>query len=100
RPAAVVYYYLGAPQRSVMYLSPSLTDAVSVAEQRRALQSSVMQAFSSAEPAGQLEAFSVQMSIRLYWMERMMASQTEVAAVPDDGDVEFAVVGKADEPGK
>ncbi len=22
RPAAVVYYYMGAPQRSVLYLSP------------------------------------------------------------------------------
>ena len=72
RPAAVVFYYLGAPQRSVLYLSPSLTDAVSAAEQRRALESSVMQAFEKIEPAAQIEAFLVQMSIRLYWMERMI----------------------------
>ncbi len=72
RPAAVVFYYLGAPQRSEIYLSPSLTDGISAAEQRRALESSVMQAFEKVDPAAQIEAFLVQMSIRLYWMERMM----------------------------
>jgi hypothetical protein len=74
RPAAVVYYFMGAPQRSVLYLSPSLTDTVSAAEQRRALESSVMQAFKDVEAARQLEGFLVQMSIRIYWMERMSGS--------------------------
>ncbi|MEY3897034.1 MAG: hypothetical protein RLZZ214_2555 [Verrucomicrobiota bacterium] len=76
RPAVVVYYYLGAPQRSVVYLSPSITDAVSAAEQRRALESSVMQAFEKIKPTEQLEKFLVQMSIRIYWMERMLAGET------------------------
>lgn len=71
KPAAVIYYYIGAPQRSAMYLSPVITDTVSAAEQRRALESSVMQAFGSTIPFDQLEAFLVQMSIRIYWMERM-----------------------------
>ncbi len=75
RPAAIVYYYLGAPQRSVVYLSPSLTDAVSAAEQKRALASSVMQAFEKIHPSEQLEAFLVQMSIRIYWMERMIGGE-------------------------
>ncbi len=85
RPAVIVYYYLGSPQRSVVYLSPSLTDVVSAAEQRRALASSVVQAFEKLNPAEQLEAFLVQMSIRVYWMERMIggaASAVEVAPVP------------------
>jgi len=76
RPAAIVYYYLGAPQRSVVYLSPSITDAVSAAEQRRALESSVMQAFEKNKPAEQIEKFLVQMSIRIYWMERMLAGES------------------------
>lgn len=75
RPAVVVYYYLGAPQRSVVYLSPSITGSVSAAEQRRALESSVMQAFQKIEPSGQIEKFLVQMSIRIYWMERMLAGE-------------------------
>jgi hypothetical protein len=72
RPAAVVYYFMSAPQLSVIYLSPSLTDSVSAVEQRRALESSVMQAFAKRDPSSQIEAFLVQMSIRIYWMERMM----------------------------
>ena len=72
KPAIIVYYYLGAPQRSEIYLSPVLTDAVSAAEQARALSSSVVQAFSDVDAAGQLQAFLVQMSIRIYWMERMI----------------------------
>ncbi|MDP3849484.1 MAG: hypothetical protein Q8Q59_03200 [Luteolibacter sp.] len=83
RPAAVVYYYLGAPQRSVIYLSPSLTDTVSAPEQRRALESSVMQAFNHVDPAGQIEGFLVQMSIRIYWMERMLGgAESEGEAMP------------------
>ncbi len=71
RPAAIVYYYLGAPRRTTMYLSPSLTDAVSPSEQRRALEGSIMQAAAKDNPSSQLEAFLVQMSIRIYWMERL-----------------------------
>jgi hypothetical protein len=85
KPAAVIYYYVGAPQRSAMYLSPVITDTVSAAEQRRALESSVMQAFGSTVPSDQLEAFLVQMSIRIYWMERMTkgtAAET-MESIPD-----------------
>lgn len=81
RPAAVVYYYLGAPQRSVVYLSPSITDAVSAADQRRALESSVMQAFEKTKPTEQFEKFLVQMSIRIYWMERMLAGESVAETV-------------------
>jgi hypothetical protein len=77
RPAAIVYYYLGAPQRSVVYLSPSITDSISAAEQHRALESSVMQAFEKTNPSEQFEKFLVQMSIRLYWMERMLSGATD-----------------------
>lgn len=71
-PVAVVVYFIGSPQRAGLYLSQPLVDVVSEAEQRRSLQSSVMQAAEKADPEEQLEAFLVQMSIRLYWMERMM----------------------------
>lgn len=83
RPAVVVYYFMGAPQRSMLYLSPSLTDAVPPAEQRRAMESSVMQAFKDVDPSKQIEAFLVQMSIRIYWMERMLGggAEEEAAAV-------------------
>jgi hypothetical protein len=44
RPAVIVFYYLGAPQRSTVSLSPSLTDSIPSSEQYRALESSIMQA--------------------------------------------------------
>jgi hypothetical protein len=85
KPAVIIYYYLNTPQRAATYLSPVLTDAVSAAEQRRALESSVMKAFATANPFEQLEAFLVQMSIRIYWMERMIEGTAEetMATIPD-----------------
>jgi len=97
RPAAVVYYYLGAPQRSVLYLSPSLTEAVPSVEQRRALQSSVMQAFEKLKPTEQLEAFLVQASIRVYWMERLLNAQREEMGCPSFGE-QACQAGKTEFP--
>jgi hypothetical protein len=78
RPAAVVYYYFGAPQRSKLILSPSIMDSIPVTEQRRALESSIMQAFERTAAKEQFEKFLVQMSIRVYWMERMLAGEDKV----------------------
>ena len=75
RPAVVVDYYLGAPQRSVFSLSPTITEAISIAERNRALESSIMQALAKTKPSEQLESFLAQMSIRIYWMERMLAGE-------------------------
>jgi hypothetical protein len=87
RPAMVIHYFMGSPQRTMMSLSPALMDVVPVAEQRRALESSVLQALKEGDAARQIETFLVQMSIRIYWMERMMGGDTTekepaVAAVP------------------
>jgi len=75
---AVVFYFMGEPQRAGLYFPRPLADAISDAEQRRSLQSAIMQAAGKAEPEEQFESFLTQMSIRLYWMERML----------DDGFVE------------
>lgn len=78
RPAAIVYYYLGAPQRSEVYFSRSIIGEIPPAEQRRALESSIIQAFEKTDAAGQLKKFLVQMSIRIYWMERLMNGEPAV----------------------
>jgi len=72
RPAAIVFYFMGAPQRSVIYLSPSILDHVPPAELHHALESSIMKASERQGAAAQLEAFLVQTSIRVDWMEQMM----------------------------
>lgn len=75
KPAAVVFYFLGAPQRSELRLSPSLAGLVSTGERQRALQSSVAEALEKADAVDQLERFTVQMSIRLYWMEKLVGGR-------------------------
>ena len=74
RLAVMAYYYLGAPQRSVMYLSPSLIGSVSAAERLRALENSVTQAVGETDPSAQLEAFLIRLSSRIYRMEHMLGS--------------------------
>lgn len=70
KPAVVVYYYLGAPQKSDIYVSPLISEDVSAADQRRALASSVEEALEKKDDLAQFEAFCVQLAIRIYWMER------------------------------
>jgi hypothetical protein len=79
RPAALVFYYLGAPQRSVVYLSPALTGSVSLTEQRQMLEKSIMEASEMTAPAEQFEKFLVQASIRIYWLERLVSGEPAVA---------------------
>jgi hypothetical protein len=79
RPAALVFYYFGAPQRSVVYLSPALTGSVSLTELRQMLEKSIMEASEMTAPAEQFEKFLVQASIRIYWLERLVSGEPAVA---------------------
>jgi hypothetical protein len=56
----------------MLYVSPSITDEINVVEQRRALASAVMYAEEKTDPTQQLQAFTRQMAIRIYGMERML----------------------------
>jgi hypothetical protein len=69
KPAVLIYYFLGAPQKAQLYVSPSLAVAVSTADQRRVLMSAVESALEKPEAAAQLQAFCVQLTIDIYWME-------------------------------
>lgn len=82
KPAVVVFYYLGAPEKSDIAVSPRLAEAVSVVEQQRALVSSVEEAAEKADALAQFEAFCVQLSIRIYWMERAAGLVADEPAVP------------------
>lgn len=73
KPAILVFYHLGAPARAVVYLSPNMTDVVSIAEQRRASESALVKATQAMGVYEQMEEFLVQISVRAYWMERMLA---------------------------
>jgi hypothetical protein len=58
------------PGKAELHLSDDLLRSVGGAERARALQSAVNQARVKSNPVDQLDSFCVQMSIRLYWMEK------------------------------
>ena len=70
RPAVLVCYFLGEPSRAVMSVGPVLGRQVSEDSRRRAIERSVAVAVTHPDPETQFERFLVQMTIRLYWMER------------------------------
>jgi hypothetical protein len=71
-PAVVILYPMGDPARSLLLLSPDLEARLSKTEPRQALASAVAQAMAKSDGYGQLEAFLIQLSIRVYWMERAL----------------------------
>lgn len=82
RPAIVVHYFLGNPQRSKVYASSKLRTVVSQQDLDLALSKSVQQALHKSQAIDQLDSFCVQMSIRIYWMEK--ALQSGVMRVADE----------------
>jgi hypothetical protein len=82
KPAVLVFYFLGAPLKSEIQVSPSLSEAVSAADERRALSSSVEEAMEKPDKNSQFEAFCVQLAIRIYWMERAAGLVREESAQP------------------
>ena len=94
-PSVLVFYYLGMPERSEMALSREIKEVVSLDEQQRALRNAIQEAFEKSDPTYQLDNFTVELSIRLYWFEKALvghdadpetAGALEVPAVlPDEG---------------
>lgn len=80
-PTVLLFYFMGAPERSIIHLSPDLMTAVGRAESARARQSAVNQASVKSQAVDQLDGFCVQMSIRIYWMEK--ALEAGVIAPPE-----------------
>ncbi|MGJ8696165.1 MAG: hypothetical protein ACSHYF_07590 [Verrucomicrobiaceae bacterium] len=76
-PSAVVFYFLGMPERTMIAYSPEVVRATSSEDRRNALIRSVEEALDRSEAVAQIESFSVQLSIRLYWMEKGLAEFSE-----------------------
>lgn len=95
--SAVVYYYMGDPSRSTMVMSPDVYSVIPSTAVKGALIYAKQQAQTKSEPASQLESFSTGLSIRLYWMERELATAAGKGHLfSDQGEVDLLVV-KADE---
>lgn len=92
---ALIYYYVGAPERSVMVMSPRVATVVPPTAIRGALIYAKQQAQAKSEPASQLESFSTSLSLRLYWMEQELANHADGGELA--GENELMVV-EASEP--
>ena len=93
RPAVLLQFVMGAPERAQIHLSPALRERVPAAERRRALESAMIQALEKVEAPAQFESFLVQLSIRIYWMERILTGQ---APAGEKTSLPVAAVAKSD----
>jgi hypothetical protein len=72
-PTALVFYYLGMPERTEMEFSEDIRSAVAVEERVGALRTSIEESLEKSEESDQLDNFSAELSIRLYWFEKGMS---------------------------
>ncbi len=69
-PVVLVYFYLGAPNRAQLMMSPEIRAVIPQDEQERALRAAIVEAFEKTDEALQLDSFLGELSTRLYWIER------------------------------
>lgn len=98
-PVAVVFYFLGAPERSQIGFSKFLRESAPPEELDKVLAMSIEEALEKSDPLSQIESFSMQASIRLYWLEKVVA-RNRSGQTSFNGLIlpEFEVIA-VDEPG-
>jgi hypothetical protein len=80
---AVVFCFLGDPTRTQIAFGGDGAAQITPYEIRKILESAKIKAMEKSDPSAQIESFIVQLSIRLYWLERERARQKAIAAVQD-----------------
>jgi len=83
---AVVFSFLGDPSRNQIAFGGDGAAEVSESEVRNILRSSMIKAMEKSDPSAQLEAFIVQLSIHLYWLERERIEVQAIAALEEARD--------------
>jgi len=99
---AVVFCFLGNPSRNKLAFAGKGSEAMETVEVRRMLENAIIKAVEKSDPAGQIEAFIVQLSIKLYWIERALAKaqeQQHPAENPYANNAEKAESKGAESPG-
>ena len=70
---AVVFYFLGNPERNQLLFGGKGAELVSSEKLRRMLESSAIKAMEKSDHAAQMESFLIQLSISIYWIEEAIA---------------------------
>ena len=73
--AAVIFYFMGDPNRAELSFSENLGEIISRGSKRDLLKLSIEEALEHEEPLAQLEHFSSQLSLRLYWLEKALREE-------------------------
>lgn len=76
KPAVMIHYFMGRPDRAQLHFSAELMGAVPQSEQDRALENAFKRAKNGVSPMDELEKFMVQTSIGIYRMERLLTAGT------------------------
>lgn len=98
-PVALVFYHLGAPDRSQLFMSPEIRAVISQDQQDRTLRAAIAEAFEKSDVGYQLDNFLVEISTRLYWVERELSLVTVSSEVQrsEKGDGAVSVEGASEE---
>lgn len=84
RRAALLAYPMGEPWRARLFLPRAAHEAVSTAYLTRLVEACLNQASQSSTPEDQLHEYVVQLSIRLFWLQKELAkSRTSSVAFAD-----------------
>ncbi|SHK34089.1 hypothetical protein SAMN02745181_3648 [Rubritalea squalenifaciens DSM 18772] len=73
KPVVLVYYFIGQPERSRFYLAGGASEVVPDWRKRELLSNAKHTAREKSEVFSQLEDFVGQLSMRLFWVEQIMA---------------------------
>lgn len=95
--SVVVFCFLGDPSRNVLAFGGQGSMDVPATDVRKILESARMKAQEKSDPAAQVESFIVQLSIRLYWLEKELA-EARLAATPAAAQAPHPSGGNASKP--
>ena len=71
---AVVFFFLGDPSRNMLAFGGESVVVPETSDTQRMLENAKLKAMEKSDPAAQIEAFVVELSIKLYWLEQEMLS--------------------------
>jgi hypothetical protein len=100
RRAALLAYPMGEPWRARLFLPRAAHEAVSTAYLTRLVEACITEAAAPSTPDDQLHEYVVQLSIRLFWLQKELAkSRTSSRAFADTAQTPpLAEVGAAPDP--
>jgi len=84
-PVVIVYYYIGAPERSDFLLAGGVSDRVPEWQVKELLWNAAHKAREKSDVFDQLDGFVGQLSMRLFWVEEILREMIVESVTPTAG---------------